>query len=95
MIIILEFIFDNFSKIKQDDYNHFIDYNNSYLDIEDTLSKSKNYYFVLQSYTVLQNITNLTFSVYTTDTIVNIDKIIQARMKLYSRNIYNYKFNIL
>ena len=96
------YLYDDFSKIKQDEYNHFIDYNNkecftydnNYLDIEDTLSKSKNYYFVLQSYTVFQNITNLTFSVYTTDTIVNIDNIIQARMELYSRNIYNYKFNI-
>ena len=67
---------------------------NKYIDLEDSFSFNKPYYFVAQNGEKKYNNSNFTLSVYSTDTFVNIDNFIQAKMKIESSKIYIYKFHI-
>ena len=96
------YLYDNKSKIKQNDEGNFINYiiedylvyYSDQVSIEESFRYNKTYYFALKQSVKLETDRIFTLSVYSTETFANIDNFIQAKMNVYKYNIYNYKFHI-
>ena len=107
-IIYMVYIYDNISLISQSESGKFINSSSlvylrekdDYYDFQDIHNLTKIYYFVIQLYEMKDTQLNITFSIYSTDTLANVSNNIQANFisdrytYYYSSYIRQYKFQI-
>ena len=96
------YVYDNFSKIKQDSEGNFINYIKKDLffsfDCDVIYSASiytnKTYYFVIKNTKKLNETINIIFGIFSTDLAGNLKDFIQIDTKVYSKGKYNFKIHI-
>ena len=90
------YLYEDKSQINQDSDGNFINYikkrYSDYILYEDSFRYNKTYYFVIKDN--VKDTKNFTLSIYSTETLTNIDNFIYAKLDVYPGDIYNYKFHI-
>ena len=96
------YLYDDYSKIKQDSKGNFINYvNKNYFNsydcqvvFSDSTYKNKTYYFVIKNTKKLNETMNFILSVFSTEAIANLNDFIQIKTQVYSKGKFNYKIHI-
>ena len=96
------YVYDNFSKIKQNSKGEFINYvTKSFFSsyscdngFSDSFYTNKTYYFVIKNTEKLNETMNFTLTIFSSEAIANLNDFIQTNIDVYSKGKYHYKLHI-